>query len=117
MQKAELYTRSFRVIDHSGQSGTWRVGYHCPSCGRFYATARYTLETDDVLLGSGMLTRCCGKELSLPRTFDSVEEITVFLKTLNRNTEGTKAVLIAKKHLIAARFRYDARGSGNPILN
>lgn len=109
MSEAALRTRSFRVMDHSGQSGRWRAGYHCPSCGKFYATARYTLETDDALLGSGEVARCCDRELSLPRVFERTEEIEAFLTSINRNMGGTRAVLIAKKHVVAARFRPDAR--------
>lgn len=109
MQETALRTSRFRIIDHAGHEGKWRIGYHCPSCGKFYATARYTFETDDALLGSGKSARCCGRELSLPHAFERTEDIETFLRSINRNAGGTRAVLIAKKHVISARFRPDAK--------
>jgi hypothetical protein len=108
MNDTPVTTETFRVISHAGKDGTKRVGYHCPRCGKFYATGHLTLETDTHVLGSVATAECCGETLALPRTFNGLDELNAFLRLINRNVNGTLMRLIDKNTLVAAHFRPDA---------
>lgn len=116
METKNLVTQSFSVISYEEKSGKMCAGYHCHICGKFYATGRFTLETETHTLGNGKTATCCGKEYPLPLTFESVEEVSGFLRTLNKNTAtGTPGRLIAKTSLILARFNPASKPPGTTI--
>ena len=104
----ELQTGLFKVVSHGfptarGSENVMRLGVHCPKCGKFYAQGQFTLEHDGYVLGKTKSEICCGEERSTPMTFETVEEVERFLRSINRSV-GIEARLIKKSSLDMAHF-------------
>ncbi len=99
----------FIALYHGTSNGTMRRGYHCPTCGVFYAEGNYTIESETKILGRSMQVFCCNeRSLSVPYLFEEEHEIQHFLESINMNVTGVRALLIQKTNMIAALFNPSA---------
>ncbi len=99
--------KGFRIVAHThhlSREGGGRAGYHCPSCGCFYAEGNFTIENTTHVLGNPDSKTCCRKMRPTPQLFETVDEARDFLKELEKSGMPQKATLIKKFALVVAHF-------------
>lgn len=105
----KLKSMKFRILCHMTKGGTMRRGYHCPTCGMFYADGNYTIESDTIILGRIMRVFCCTeRELAVPHLFEDVYEARAYIKEINMNLNGLRALFINKASIASALFNPSA---------
>ena len=104
-------TFAWHIVDHTQILEHSMVGYHCPTCGKFYAQGRYTIEgyelkTNELyILGTNIPSECCGEKLFTPLIFINPREAERFLFSIVEHWR--EVTPIKSSLLITAHFRND----------